>query len=202
MSFVFKKLTPLLAIAASISAARAVAKDKGRFVPPAIDSVETKQTADGITIAAVPYNTESLARTAFGKLNPYEHGILPVLVLIRNNSKETLSLQSLLAEYIDKSRDRIEATPASDVKYTYGPKRPSMNPSPIPGIRLGGKKNPLAAEEIEIRAWSAKMLPPGESAFGFLYFQTGHRTGSHLYLTGIRQASTKRDLIYFDVPLD
>jgi len=193
---------PILALAASIPAVSAVDKDNGRFTPPAIASVETKQTSDGLTIAAVPYHTESLASQAFGKLNPYQYGILPVLVIMRNDSKETLRLEHMRVEYIDTSRERIESTPSGEVKYARAPKRPNMSPGPIPGIRLGGKKNPLAASEIEERAFSAKMLPPGESAYGFIYFQTGHRSGSHVYITGIEQASTGKDLFYFDVPLD
>jgi len=193
---------PILALAASITGTWAVDKDKDkRFTPPEIDSVETKQTATGVTIAVVPYNSDSLAKNAFGKLNPYEHGVLPVLLMIRNSSKETLQLQNMRVEYIDKSRERIDAVPAGEVKYARGPKRPSMTPSPIPGLKLG-KKNPLGAEEIEGRAFGAKMLPPGESAHGFVYFFTGHRTGSRIYLTGIQQAATGKELFYFDVPLD
>ena len=68
--------------------------------------------------------------------------------------------------------------------------------------RLNVKKNPLAAWEIEGRAFAAKMLPSGQSASGFFYFQTGHRSGSTLYVTGIREASTGKELFYFEVPLD
>lgn len=203
MNLVCKKLMPFLALAASITAGYAVDKDaKTKFTPPAIEDVETRQTAEGLVIAAVPYHTESLARAAFGKLNPYEHGVLPVLLIMRNDSKETLRFQDMKVEYIDKSRERIEATPAPEVKYMRAPKRPSMTPGPIPGVSLGRKKNPLAAEEIEGRAFTARMLPPGESAYGFVYFQTGHRSGSHVYLTGIQKASTGKELFYFDVPLD
>ncbi len=202
MKFVLRRLMPILALAASIAVTQAVDKDKVKFTPPSLDSLETKQTGTGLTIGVVPYNTEGKASAAFGKLNPYQYGVLPILVIMRNDGKEVLSLQGMRAEYIDKSRERIEATPAADVKYSRAPKRPNMNPSPIPGIRFGGKKNPLAAEEIEGRAFAAKMLPPGETAYGFLYFQTGHRTGSRIYITGITQASTGKELFYFDVPLD
>jgi hypothetical protein len=65
-----------------------------------------------------------------------------------------------------------------------------------------GKKNPLAKEEIEMRAWAAKMLPPGESAHGFLYFRTGHRSGAKLYVTGLEEAGSGKELFYFEVPLD
>jgi hypothetical protein len=45
------------------------------------------------------------------------------------------------------------------------------------------------------------MLPPGESASGFVYFQTSHRPGSVLYITGIRDAASRRELFYFEIPL-
>lgn len=194
-------MAPFAVLAVSISAAWGIDKDSSKFTPPEIDSVETKQTVQDVTIAVRPFNTETLAKTAFGKLNPYEHGILPVLVLIRNESKKTIRLTDMRPFYVTPSRDKLEPVPASEVKYTRAPRRPSMAPSPIPGIRFG-KKNPLAAGEIEARAFTAQMLPPGESAYGFLYFQTGHRNGSHLYVTGIEDASTRQELFYFDIPLD
>jgi hypothetical protein len=46
------------------------------------------------------------------------------------------------------------------------------------------------------------MLPPGETASGFFYFQATHRPGATLYLTGIKEAGTQRDLFYFEIPLD
>jgi hypothetical protein len=191
----------LLILVASISVASALDKDKGKFTPPPVEEVKSKQSGSGITIAAVPYTTDSQASTAFGKVNPYEHGVLPVLVIIRNDGKSAVSLAKMRVEYIERDRTRIEATPASEVAYTRSPERPSFNPGPIPGIRLK-KKNPLAAEQIEIRAFAAKMLPPGESAHGFFYFQTGHRSGANLYVTGLEDAGTGKELLFFDISLE
>ena len=53
-----------------------------------------------------------------------------------------------------------------------------------------------------MRAWAAKMLPPGESGHGFFYFRTGHRPGAKLYVTGLMDAATGKDLFYFETPLD
>jgi hypothetical protein len=44
------------------------------------------------------------------------------------------------------------------------------------------------------------MIPPGHSAGGFFYFQTGHRPGARLYVTGIGEASSGRELLYFEFP--
>ena len=124
-----------------------------------------------------------------------------MLLVIRNESKEAIRLSEMRVEYVDRSRQRALAIPASEVKYTRAPKRPSYGPGPIPGIRRKGK-NPLAAEEIETRAFAAQMLPPGESAYGFVYFQSGHRPGSSLYITGLKNASSGKELFYFDIGLD
>lgn len=192
----------LLGLVASISVAPALDKEKRKFSPPALSEIPTKVTNNEVTIAAVPYHTEELAKSAFGKVNPYEHGVLPVLILVQNASKQAIRLSEAKVEYIDRNRDRIEPTPASEVPYLNAPKRPTFTPGPIPGIGGGRKKSPLAAEEIQVRAWAAKMLPPGESAHGFLYFRTGHRPGAKIYITGLQEATTGKELFYFDIPLD
>jgi len=60
------------------------------------------------------------------------------------------------------------------------PQRPNMIPGPGSKIKvLKGKKNPLDAWEIEGRAFAAQMLPPGQTASGFFYFQTAAAATRH-----------------------
>jgi hypothetical protein len=83
------------------------------------------------------------------------------------------------------------------------PKRPRMpgtNPLPIP-LPSRNKKGPLNTWEIEGHAFAPKLLPAGESASGFFYFLAEHEPDSHLYLTGIKDASTGKDYFYFEVPI-
>jgi hypothetical protein len=84
-----------------------------------------------------------------------------------------------------------------------GTRQPNVVTGPLPtaGPHLSKHKNPLDAWEIEGRAFSAKMIPSGESAGGFFYFQTGHRPGSRVYVTGLEEASSRRELLYFEFPL-
>jgi hypothetical protein len=51
------------------------------------------------------------------------------------------------------------------------------------------------------RAFVAKMIPPGDSAYGFFYYQTGHRRGSQLYIRGLREAQTGNELFFFEIPM-
>jgi hypothetical protein len=66
---------------------------------------------------------------------------------------------------------------------------------------LKTKKNPLEAWEIEGRAMSAQMLPPGQSASGFFYFQTALQPNATLYLNGLYEAATGKEILYFELPL-
>ena len=207
MTCVRKRLPLLLGFLASITFlsldALAVDKDKAKFAPPDLDTVATKLTIGEVTIGAFPYDRSSLAETAFGKVDPYEHGVLPILVLIRNDTKQAIRLDDLKVEYHDQDQRAVDATPACGSTFCGAPETSHFRRShDHTGSRQRKKKNPLQTPEIETRAFSAKMLPPGESAHGFFYFRTAHRSGASLYVTGMREASTGKDLFYFEIPLD
>src|SRR5438552_2635962 len=159
----------LFAVLALVGAAE---KDV-RFIPGRAASYPTKQTNDKVTIAAVPYTSEDQTQSAFGKLDPNKHGVLPVLIVIQNDSGQAVRLDNLKVEFIGPDRARIEATPAKDVPYLSSVRQPSIQNSPLPtgSPRVSRKKNPLADPTIDLRAFSARMLPPGEQANGFFYFQ-------------------------------
>ena len=76
----------------SIATVAAADKDKARFTPGPASSYPTHQTLDKITIAAVPYLTDAETATAFGKLNPNKYGVLPVLVILENETGKALRL--------------------------------------------------------------------------------------------------------------
>lgn len=175
----------------------AVAEDHPRFDPPAPERFPNHQTVSQIIAAAEAFETDEQARPAFGKLNPYKFGALPVLVVIRNDSKIPVSLASMRAEYIGPDHQKINDTPAGELRYLQGARAP--NSSGIP--RMKKAKQPLAAWEIEGRAFAARILPPGASASGFFYFQTGHRSGASLILNGLRNAQTGEELFFFELPL-
>jgi hypothetical protein len=178
------------------------AADKPTFEVKPADQYADKQTTDGVTIAAQPYTTDDDAKTAFGKLNPWQYNILPVLVVIRNDSPKTVLLEKLHFEYELPDHSKVDAIPASDVKYSRGPNRPKLAMGPLGGVKVGGGKNPLNVPEIETRAFAAKILPPGETASGFVYFETEVTSaGASLYVTGLQDAATNKDLYYFEIPL-
>ncbi len=192
MAFIPKPLILLTSIAAF-----AMAEDHARFDPPAPERFPSHQTVSQIVAAAEAYETDDQARPAFGKLNPYKFGALPVLVVLRNDGKSAISLASMRAEYVGPDHQKIGDTPANELRFLQGARAPTSSGIP----RVKKTKQPLAAWEIEGRAFAARILPPGASANGFFYFQTGHRSGSSLVLSGLRNAQTGEELFYFELPL-
>jgi hypothetical protein len=197
MPFVFKRLALLTSIAAAFAA------DKpATFKPGPADSFAQHQTNDKVTMGVDPYVIGDKIKVAFGKVDPYEHGVLPVLVVIQNDSDVSIKLDGLTAEYVGPNGDRVQATPAKDVRYATAPKRPSVIGGPAGAApKILGKKNPLDAWEIEGHAFAAQMLPPGQSASGFIYFMTGLQRGATIYIRGMADASTGKELLFFELPL-
>ena len=173
-------------------------KEDAKFTPGPAASYRSHQTSEKVTIGVLPYFNDEDTRPVFGKHNPYTYGVQPVLVVIQNDSDQTIRLDKLRAEYVGSGSNRVEATPAQDVRYSGGANRPTIPVGPIPS-RI--KKSPLNVWEIEGRALAAQVLPPGQTASGFLYFQTGLQPGSVLYLNGLVEAGTGKELLYFEIPL-
>ena len=186
----------------SITAVWAADKEP-KFSAGPVEKYPARQTNAKVTVAASVYETDDQARPAFGKHNPYKYGILPILVVIQNDGNQAIRVDQIRVEYIGPDRSRLEATPANDIRYLSGGRKPNVTTGPVPtgGPRVKRGKSPLDLDAMELRAFAAKMIPPGESASGFFYFQTGHRGGSRLYVTGITEANSGKDLFYFEIPL-
>jgi hypothetical protein len=192
-----------LIVLLSIATAAAADKDKSKFVPAPASSYPGHQTADKITIAVIPYTSEEQVMAAFGKVNPNKYGILPVLLVIQNDTGKALAL-NLKTEFVDQQNHHLEPMPPADVVLYDGSRKASWKvpePGPIPLPRRN-KKGPLNTWEIEGRAFSARLVPPGESVHGFFYFEVANRPGSLLFLDGIKDAASGKDYLYFEIPFD
>src|ERR1700691_236599 len=111
-------------------------KDAGKFSPGPASSYPAKQTNGHVTVAVTAYDTEELAHSAFGKLNPNQYGVLPVLVIIQNDTDQVLKLDHLEVEYTGVDGRRVEATPATEVQTLGGTERPNIQTTTNPLPRL------------------------------------------------------------------
>jgi hypothetical protein len=45
------------------------------------------------------------------------------------------------------------------------------------------------------------MLPPGDSASGFFYFEARPESGDSIYLNGLHEARSGKEIMYFEFPM-
>src|ERR1700678_2153676 len=124
MPFIFKRLALLMSIAGVAVSYQAVDKDHPAFHPPPALELPHHQINGQVTIGVDTYTAGDKMKAAFGKVNPYQYGILPVLIAIRNDSGQSIKMDGMKAEYESPHGDRIESTPAKDVRFTQGIGRP------------------------------------------------------------------------------
>ncbi|HKD08034.1 MAG TPA: hypothetical protein VKB79_19190 [Bryobacteraceae bacterium] len=194
----------LSAVALLVAAAPIQAADNGKVTfqaKPAADYPH-RQTSENVTIAADPFITDEQAKDAFGKINPFRLGVLPILIVVENKGKDALRVDHLKFVYTLPDNTHIEATPAADIRFLDGAAKPKTVPGPLGGTKVSKNKNPLSEWEIEGRAFTAKMIPPGQTASGFVYFQTSEPSAAaSVNISGLVNAATGKELFYFDIPM-
>jgi len=153
-----------------------------------------------VTIGAKSFDKEELTESAFGKkVDLLKYGVLPVLVVVENKGKEAVDLQSLEVSLVASDGRHASAVGPEDLIHLGSPaKRPGIKQTPIP---MPKKKNPMNSPEIVVRGFSAKMIPPGDSASGFFYFEAKPERGDKLYVNGMREARSGKEIMYFEFPL-
>ncbi len=163
-----------------------------------------------VEIAVKPYRTKKDLKIAFGKVNPYKYGILPVLVVIDNSSDHAMELKHLKVRFITSDRQGIEPLSAEELRYFRPSSSPTERPRYIPQVpglsRPKVKKGPLAKSVLAEREFKAPVIAPQSSAAGFFYYNTGADPdpipGGGLYISGIRDLTTGKDLFYFEISTD
>ncbi len=187
-----------------------IAWPKESFTTRAADKYPAKQAQADVVVAVKPYRSDKDVKAAFGKAKPYKYGVLPVLAVITNRSDHALGLDGLKVRFITADRDGLEPIPPEELAYlkldTKPKERPPYLPR-IPGVWRGGvKKGPLAKPEFEQRAFKAPVVPPKSSVSGFFYYLTGNLPdpvpGSAIYLSGVRDLNTGKELFYFEISLN
>ncbi len=160
------------------------------------------QASQKITVGAEAFNSEELTAQAFGKKTDLlRYGVLPLLVVIENKRPMALDLRDLEVSLVAADGRHAQPVNPEDIPLLSAhTKTPTV--TPYPPIPHPKRKNPLNVPEIAMRAFSAKLVPPGDSASGFFYFEAAPEPGDKLYLSGLRDARTQEEIIYFEFPLD
>ena len=196
LGLVSLSITAGLCVAVGISAA-----DKMFQAGHATDYAH--QVSDHVTLGAKPFDTEEQTAEVFGKrADLLKYGIVPVLIVIENGRDKSLDLQGIKVSLVASDGRHVDAMNPEDLQFQGKHRRPSGGPVPGVPIPLPKRGNPFTTPEVSDRVFSARMLPPKDSANGFFFFEARPEPGDKLYVTGIKDARSGEEIMYFEFPLD
>jgi hypothetical protein len=192
------------ALAAICFAAKEFVKPQPRLAAtyPAHDSHKD----EAVTVAADPFDMPDKAQIF--TINYRQEGLLPIFVIITNDSDQPISLSDMKAQFVTVDRTKISPSDSDDIyRRLSHPTRaePSSSPLPFPRKKIKGTVSPKALDEIQNAGFNAKAVEPHSTQAGFLFFDVaGISTplaGAHLYLTGVRN-NKGDELMYFEIPME
>lgn len=212
------RLTPLLlALGLSCSAVRAQGNSKSSAAPPAKApaGMLPHDRHDGLAIFVDPYTDPARAKEKFGKASPLGAGILPLEVIMQNDTEQPIRVKldsiQLEVRLANGSRQDIDWLSAEEaalliVHPNGNPSPPGQRRLPVPlGIPIGDKKAEKIAAALRPFTLDADIVPPMGKIQGFLYFNLGRdmevAPKSSLYVPDLVVVPSNKVMIFFDVPL-
>ena len=159
-----------------------------------------------VTVGLDPYNTPE--KTKIFVVNYRELDLLPVLMVITNDSDSPVSLTDMKAQLVTADGTKLSPATEDDVyrRVSHPNASGARVPLPFPtGGRVKGGVKTKEWTEITNAQFKAKAVEPHGSQAGFLFFDISDvpnpLKGATFYLTRVHDASGN-DLMYFEVPLN
>jgi hypothetical protein len=196
----------LLAALVALPIVCLAAKDFMMPKPQPAESYPTHDvhTSEQVGVGLDPYDTAEKA--AIFSVHYNDMGLLPIFVVITNNGDEPVALSEMHAEMVTADRTKLTPSSADDIYRRISHPHPhtSNYPLPFPTKKTSGGVNVKTMTEIQNAQFDARAVEPHSTQAGFLFFDVSGianpLSGSHLYLTGVRDAKGD-ELMYFEVPL-
>jgi hypothetical protein len=158
-----------------------------------------------VTVALDPY--DAAPKTNVFVVPYHDLNLLPVLLIVTNDSDQPVELSRMKAELVTGDGDKLTPATEDDVyrRVSHPTSSGARLPLPFPTKRVKGGVNNKQFTEIDSAQFKAKAVEPLSSQGGFLFFDISDvknpLRGARFYLTGVRDSSGN-DLMYFEVPLD
>jgi hypothetical protein len=168
----------------------------------------------GMSVSAEPYTNPKRSKEKFGKADPLAVGILPVEVIMRNETREPIRIGLRTIQLEIRGRGaRLQGIDwltvgevAGAIAHPKGTPAPQSRRFPI-GVPLpqNDKKTDKIANILQPLALDADIVPPMGVVHGFLFFDLGHDlsllANASLYVPDAISVTSKKPLIFFEVPL-
>lgn len=167
------------------------------FRPGPPDQYPHQRNGD-VTVGAQPFDSLAMTKPVFGKkADLVRYGILPVLLVVENQGKEALDLQNIEVQLETSDGRHVIALDPQEVPFVaLGQQRSPGEKSPL----SRNKKSPLDIPEIAQWAFSGKTLPGGQKASGFFYFRAQVEQGMKMYVSGMAERPSGKQVLYFEIP--
>lgn len=160
---------------------------------------------ENVTVAVDPYDTP--AKEGIFVVKYREHELLPLLLIITNDSDDPIQLADMKAELVTSAHTKLTPDNEDDIvrRISHPNASGTRYPIPFPTKKAKGGVNSKQMDEIQSALFRAKAVEPRSSQIGFLFFDVSDISnplaGARFYLTGVRNSSGN-DLMYFEVSLD
>lgn len=193
-------------------AAGAVAFEKKFEAPRAFHAktfpAHDEHPLEKVTVAADPYDLPEKDATFTVPFR--KEGLLPVHLLISNDSGKLISLAGIKVELVTVDRTKIFPAEVGDIyrkvaKLKNRPTDPRPYPLPIP---RGAPKPSVKREyqdEIDAAMFKARAVEPGGTQAGFFFFDVDGLdhplNGARLYVSGV-QDDQGQELMYFEIAME
>jgi hypothetical protein len=173
--------------------------------PAAAYPAHDYHSAEKVTVGLDPYDAPS--KTNIFLVHYRELDLLPILLVVTNDSDEPIELSSIKAELVTAGGMKLSVAAEDDIyrRISHPNASGARTPLPFPTKRVKGGVNSKEWSEIETATFKAKAVEPRSSQAGFLFFDISDiphpLRGARFYLTGVHDSSGNV-LMYFEVPLD
>ena len=178
--------------------------------PAASYPANDQHTDEKVTVAVDPYDMPDKA--AIFSTKYLDVDMLPVFVIITNDSDEPITLSGMKAQFVTNDRTKLAPATQDDLyrrlSRPQGPRRvplPIPVPIPLPNSHARGAVTAKALDEMQRAQFSARAVEPHSTQSGFLFFDVSGLEnplpGAHFFLTGLRNGKGD-DLYYFEIALE
>jgi hypothetical protein len=182
-----------------------------RTAPPAKPATEyaanDAHPDEHVTIAADPCDDPKLC--SFFRLPYLQHGLLPVRVVITNDSDKPLSLEDARMQFITADNDKIPAATEDDINRRIFTLH-STQPIHIPFDPFPIKRTPVdkkITEDDDDFGFKSTTVEPHSTLAGYLFYDIKDLDdpalkGAELYVKMIHTLDGNKELFAFTVPFD
>lgn len=160
-----------------------------------------------VTIAADPCDDPKLC--SFFRLPYIQHGLLPIRVVVTNDSDHALSLDEARMQFISANNDKIPAATEEDINRRIFTIRGTQG-TKIPIIPITIHHAPVdkkITQDGNDFGFKSTTVQPHSTLAGYLFYDIKDLDdpalkGADLYVKMIHTVDSKQDLFAFTIPLD